>query len=145
MIQYKDKEKARSDNLDYYARKAADPIWRAEQAARAKDYRDNHMPLKVLQNWRRRTKLFNQRRQIWRRALALDHYGGCCACCGENKDYFLAIDHIDGGGSKHKKEVRFWRLSDWLFRNNWPDGFQILCHNCNTAKYRFGTCPCGEV
>ena len=25
-------------------------------------------------------------------------------------------------------------LVNWLVRNDFPEGFQILCHNCNTAK-----------
>ena len=25
-------------------------------------------------------------------------------------------------------------LVNWLIRNDFPEGFQILCHNCNTAK-----------
>jgi hypothetical protein len=32
---------------------------------------------------------------------------------------------------------RFYR---WLITNNFPDDFQILCHNCNYAKSH-GGCP----
>ncbi len=31
---------------------------------------------------------------------------------------------------------------DWLMKNNFPQGFQTLCWNCNFAKHKFGECPC---
>lgn len=53
---------------------------------------------------------------------------------------FLCIDHIDGGGNKHRAEIKgdFYR---WLIDNNFPPGFQTLCHNCNMAKGLYGRCP----
>ena len=47
----------------------------------------------------------NRRCRIKRRLQALAHYGGECACCGEKRTEFLAIDHINGGGIKHRKEI----------------------------------------
>ena len=32
-------------------------------------------------------------------------------------------------------------LHKWIKDNNFPDGFQILCHNCNQAKGYYGICP----
>lgn len=73
-------------------------------------------------------------------------YGGACACCGTMIQEFLAIDHKNGGGRKHRKEIGrgksgghfYW----WLKRNNWPrNDFQILCHDCNSAKGLYGECP----
>ena len=69
----------------------------------------------------------------------IDHYGGKCACpsCGETELEFLVIDHINGGGNKHRAEIGglggagFYR---WIKRNNFPEGFQVLCHNCNWSK-----------
>jgi len=29
-------------------------------------------------------------------------------------------------------------LINWIIENNYPDGFQILCHNCNVAKGLIG-------
>lgn len=44
----------------------------------------------------------------------------------------LTIDHINGGGTEHRKEVgagaRFYR---WLKRNNYPEGYRVLCFGCN--------------
>ena len=70
----------------------------------------------------------------------------CCRCCGEsNHIEFLAIDHI-AGRKKMDSEPELVKLGYsskfktsnslllWLTKNNFPKGFQILCHNCNFAK-----------
>lgn len=78
------------------------------------------------------------------RDAVFGHYGMSCACCGEPERAFLAIDHIGGGGNKHRKETgnrggtKFYR---WLRRNGFPEGFRTLCHNCNMAMTIHGTCP----
>lgn len=73
---------------------------------------------------------------------AIVHYGGKCQCCGEDRICFLTIDHIDGGGNVHRQEVgsghEFHR---WLKKNGYPDGFQVLCYNCNCGKHDAGECP----
>ena len=73
----------------------------------------------------------------------LDHYGSECACCCESEPMFLELDHVNGGGTTHRKEVgggsRFW---GWIKRNNFPEEYQILCSNCNSGKHRNGgICP----
>ena len=81
------------------------------------------------------------------RTLVLFHYGGNppkCFCCGENNTEFLCIDHINGNGNKHRREIKssggshFYR---WLVRNNYPPGFRVLCHNCNMSISCYGYCP----
>lgn len=81
-----------------------------------------------------------------RRLAVIKYYSGgkmCCACCGEKTIQFLAIDHIDkryGSGAAHRKKIGS-NLAWWLVTNNFPDGFQILCHNCNFAKSVYTECP----
>lgn len=81
------------------------------------------------------------------RLEALTHYSGGiprCACCGESTLEFLCIDHINGGGNKHRKELgnaKSKNFARWLKHNNYPAGFQTLCHNCNMAKGFYGACP----
>lgn len=84
----------------------------------------------------KRNKAYN--RKI--RSLVLDHYGRLCKCCGETTEEFLAIDHIEGGGRKHKRENGWYCLTAWLWKHKFPEGFQTLCHNCNQAKV-YGVCP----
>jgi hypothetical protein len=72
----------------------------------------------------------------------IEEYGGKCVCCGENRFEFLTIDHINGDGKQHRKELGANMLYNWLKKNNFPkDNFQLLCMNCNFAKGHFGKCP----
>ena len=79
------------------------------------------------------------------RETVLNHYGGQCACCGESVYEFLAMDHIFGGGNKHRKARKKDTLAMWLYENGYPEGFQVLCHNCNMAKGFYGRCPHGST
>jgi hypothetical protein len=66
----------------------------------------------------------------------------CCACCGEEWPIFLGIDHMNGQGAAHRKQIgRGAVLHRWLKTQGYPKGFQVLCFNCNFAKHRKGTCP----
>jgi hypothetical protein len=29
----------------------------------------------------------------------------------------------------------------WLRDNGWPEGYRVLCHNCNSARGLYGYCP----
>lgn len=63
----------------------------------------------------------------------------CCEICSESFIEFLAIDHKYGHGKEHRKEVGGGtKFCSWLIKNNFPDGYRILCHNCN-LKYRDNT------
>lgn len=100
-----------------------------------------------------RVKILAHNREYLRqlRLLVLQHYSSIipfCACCGEKEIKFLSIDHINGGGSKHRKGIcngKGGNMSAWLRKNNFPDGFQVLCHNCNMAKGFYGQCPHREI
>lgn len=86
-----------------------------------------------------------QERTRLQRALVIAHYSNGsnrCACCGESQFEFLAIDHIHGGGKKHLASLHGkGGIVRWIIRNQFPEGFQILCHNCNLAKGFYGICP----
>lgn len=78
------------------------------------------------------------------RGAALAAYGTVCQCCGEAQPAFLVIDHVDGNGSAHRKEIKqsgSTTLYRWLAKHQYPPGFQVLCHNCNYAKHVYGVCP----
>jgi hypothetical protein len=78
-----------------------------------------------------------------RRALVLRHYGGKCECCGEAQVEFLALDHKNGGGNQHRREVkqRGANMIGWAIASGFPPIFRILCHNCNSAIGFYGSCP----
>jgi hypothetical protein len=85
-----------------------------------------------------------KRSRVKQRIGLLVHYGGerpSCACCGEDHYEFLCIDHINGGGTRHIKERGNPNIGQWIRKNNYPDGFRVLCHNCNMALGLYGYCP----
>ncbi len=67
-----------------------------------------------------------------------------CVCCGEKILEFLCIDHINGGGSRQSKKTGV-NIYAWLRKNEFPLGFRVLCHNCNSALGFYGYCPHSEV
>lgn len=79
------------------------------------------------------------------RRKAISSYGNKCACCGETEYLFLELDHINGGGRKHRLKIgdSSYSIVRWAGRNNYPkDIIQILCSNCNMGKARNGgICP----
>src|ERR1700722_1404427 len=65
-----------------------------------------------------------------------------CACCSEDKLEFLSLDHLHGGGHKHRlNDPSAIKLDTWLKRNDFPDGYQVLCMNCNCSIGLRGYCP----
>jgi|SRR3990170_2753454 len=74
------------------------------------------------------------------RDMCFDHYGRQCACCGETELLFLTFDHINGGGRRHSLKVGY--IPRWLVSQGFPDGFQVLCMNCNLGRsINGGVCP----
>jgi hypothetical protein len=77
------------------------------------------------------------------RLLAFQHYSQGsirCECCGEVRLPFLTIDHVEGGGSSHRRELNS-SIYKWLKKTGYPSGFRILCYNCNMAYAFLGFCP----
>ena len=84
-------------------------------------------------------KNLNEKNKIYRLNKKIEVYNHYCngdvKCqkCGETNIKCLSIDHINGGGRKHRKEI-CGALTNWLIKNNYPEGFQILCINCQFIK-----------
>ncbi len=72
-----------------------------------------------------------------------------CRCCGESEIGFLQLDHRDGDGAEHRRKIGMPQgvadqkhrvniggngLPYWLKKHGWPEGFQVLCANCNYSK-----------
>lgn len=71
----------------------------------------------------------------------LTHYSTCeyplCAHCGETDIRVLQLDHIAGGGAKHRRQINKragWSYYLWIEKEGYPEGFQVLCANCNIRK-----------
>jgi hypothetical protein len=129
-------------------RKAYLKKWQQEHPNYAKQYYQDHkktMNARV-KEWKTRNpeknKLIQKRHsKKYRQKLVLQvlvHYGGNppkCACCGETELDFLTIDHINGGGNAHRKKILGRLIGGWIFyiwlrKNNFPEGFRVLCWNC---------------
>lgn len=86
-----------------------------------------------------------KRTTIRRKLRIIKNYGTQCACCEETQFEFLCVDHIHGDGTKHRKEIS--SLYGWLIGSNFPEGYRILCINCNFGRSRNnrklngGCCP----
>jgi hypothetical protein len=82
-----------------------------------------------------------RQRQRWDAIMRYSNGDPKCSCCGERTPEFLVIDHINGGGTQHRKEVPANKFYRWLRDNNWPEGYRVLCHNCNSSYGYYGYCP----
>ncbi len=112
--------------------------YRKNMRKAANKYRKNHPEYKE----------YNRIRNRKIKLEVLTHYGGNppkCACCGEIIYEFLTIDHINNDGREHRKQIKMvggTKFYRWLKRNNFPEGFQVLCFNCNCGKeINKGVCP----
>lgn len=61
-----------------------------------------------------------------------------CSMCNVTDIDMLCIDHVEGGGNKHRRKIdiigggdHFYR---WLKNQGFPDGYQTLCYNHNRKK-----------
>ena len=69
------------------------------------------------------------------KVAVITHYGNgeqSCVRCGERDIRCLTIDHmkaVQGGG--RQRPGYFYR---WLVKNNFPEGYQTLCMNCQWKK-----------
>ncbi len=100
--------------------------------------------LKMNEEQRQSVREYFRNRDRIIRYEVIAHYGDKCACCGETRKEFLCIDHIHGGGEKHRKKLGITagaRFCSWIKRNKFPKEFQILCWNCNQSKGSFKYCP----
>lgn len=112
---------------------------------------------KAKANWARHSEALKPIRQQKHQALKLEvmnAYGGAvCACCGDIHLEFLSINHINGDGSQHRREMG-WKnrlgngggnIYGWLKARQFPPGFNVLCMNCNFALGHAGYCPHQKV
>ena len=59
-----------------------------------------------------------------------------CNHCGEQDIDVLCIDHVDDSGAEHRRAIANHNLYFWLKACNYPQGYQVLCWNCNHRKAR---------
>lgn len=96
-------------------------------------------------------KIYHKYRTMLEKVIVIGHYSNGefkCCCCGEDRIEFLEINHIKGGGNKHRKDIQKNGNSfyHWLIKNNLPNGdFDVMCSNCNGCLGRYGYCAHNET
>lgn len=123
------------------------PLWKGGRKLAQKRWNDKESSKKKKSDYYYRNRILRlkraKEREDKRKILVMTYYGdNKCACimCGESDIRCLSIDHIEGGGAKHRHELfggtgqggrRFYY---WLIKNNYPKGYQTLCMNCQFKK-----------
>lgn len=87
-------------------------------------------------------RLRQQKRYHRIRCEVLGHYSSNgipqCNQCGIMDIDVLCIDHINGGGNKHRASlggnIRGVVFYQWLQKRGYPEGYQTLCCNCNQKE-----------
>lgn len=73
------------------------------------------------------------------RKKVFDHYGAVCCRCGFDDTRALTVDHENQRGNEHKspsgKRLTSYQLCRWLVANKFPEGFRVLCANCQFIVY----------
>lgn len=136
---WKDLEKRRARRAfkaEHY--REVDRKWRAENVEKVRR--------NAAASYQKHNAAIRERKRLRDRALRLEvlnHYGGKCECCGETQFEFIVLDHIHGGGSKHRQELGLWGTAyyNWVKKNKYPGGYRVLCHNCNASFGHYGYCP----
>lgn len=137
---YKDLERRREYMREYYKdhRKEINQYKAEWQRDHWKEYYAEHKE-------ELKTKAKYNNRRV--RFLALLAYSAGakpqCAQCKIDDFDVLTIDHIEGGGNKHRRQLRVGSGTNffyWLKRNDYPEGYQVLCWNCNVRKRFVGGC-----
>ena len=144
----KNREKLLEKQKEYYKGNAPSikgnvKKWVKNNREKRRIYVQNHYKNNV-----EKYREYAKKHRIKTKMQALEHYGGAppeCKCCGEKHIEFLTMDHIDGGGRKHREEIGSGKLYIWLRQNNYPNGFRVLCMNCNNSMGHSGYCPHGGL
>lgn len=134
------------------SRKKENPIWTPEyEKEYAKQYREKNKEKARLNNqeWRKNNK--DSTRKAGRKERSnlkfdvLNHYSNgnmCCASCSFSDIRALQLDHTNNNGAEERKELFGNRLAAgttfyrWIRQQGYPEGYGILCANCNIIKLR---------
>ena len=133
------RESGRSDGLRPYCKHCC----RTDNKRGYASHRDTRLQQQRDYVEKNRAKV-NQKNTEWRKSVRLEtlrHYSEgdpLCQICGERNITFLTIDHIEGGGSEHRRKITRGGYATyiWLRQHKFPEGFRVLCFNCNYGEYR---------
>ena len=76
-----------------------------------------------------------------RRQKFLDMYWRECKCCWEKIEQFLTLEHILRDWHEERKKYWTGYMYQIAIKEYRPDRYEVLCYNCNNAKWRYWKCP----
>ena len=122
-------------------RKAALKAWKTRKSTKYKRKKAGHKGVAT----RKKTGGHSKKTQQLKHEV-FSHYSKGkpkCACCGEDVSLdFLTMDHVKGRKTgKNVDKRRGAGLYSYLKNNDYPSGYQVLCWNCNAAKFVYLVCP----
>lgn len=102
-----------------------------------------------IRDWKRanntRARELNRNERLRLKMDVLSHYSildtPICSQCGFSDIRALHLDHINNDGAASRRAITGSRTTAgttyyrWVRKNNYPDGYQVLCANCNYIKY----------
>jgi hypothetical protein len=119
----KEQERQRNQRRTPYQRQ-----WQAEHPEQVRASKQAYR-----EQTREKERAYSISKRIRNRLEVLNALGGKCVRCGIDDWRVLQIDHINGGGSKERKQVtsidRYYK--DMLHS---PEKYQVLCANCHQIK-----------
>lgn len=126
----KNKLKIREEQKEYYKRVSQTPKYKARAKARHELYKPE----------------INRQNKLTKIEVLSYYSKGIpkCSCCGERQIQFLTIDHINNDGAEFRKKTKRSgsSLYIWLKRTSFPEGYDVLCFNCNCGRaINGGICP----
>ena len=123
---------------EYYMRNISDPERLKKRRERDKIYRE-----KTKESRKEIMAAFQRRYRDELKEKVLRHYSSNelkCAECGIDVYPLLSIDHINNDGAEHKRSLSHGgrasssRVYADLVKRGFPEGYQVLCFNCNYMK-----------
>ncbi|MDE1814633.1 MAG: hypothetical protein KGI05_08235 [Thaumarchaeota archaeon] len=118
-------------------------IYRKENPKHNSEYQKRPEVKERQKQLRNRPEFIEKRKQylLSIKLKVFSHYCGginkikCqCTKCNISIIRMLTIDHINGDAHKNRHQGVGIALCLWIIRNNFPEGFQVLCWNCNCTK-----------
>jgi len=129
------KSKSEKDGLSYRCKECqreVDRKYRTRRNAYAKIYYHEHKG-----DFLRRQTVSRQRMK----KEILEHYSNgvarCAHCRGEDL-VVLCLDHVNDDGAYHRRTLGIhggYETYRRLKRDGFPEGYQVLCYNCNMRKH----------
>jgi hypothetical protein len=138
----RNKERYRTTRQAYYQKHKAEYIKKAQgrykqnknnpafMAKRRKSTKEHY------QKNRKKYLSWHQKRLERLKMEVISHYTqGTLKCkCGFSDIRALTIDHINGGGSKERKNFRGEQFLRKIIKEGFPSIYQVLCMNCQFIK-----------